>query len=230
MQTKRWDQYRDGIACTVIIVMIIIMIMRCKCWTYKILQECMSISPMCFNLSNWWGVWWNPNHGHAFPLLSMLCVLDGWYHPVPILDIPSSAYPSSWHCLTMCNCTRGYCLLWHCQCQKWPCEHVLCCAHGKDIVEIEIPGGGSGTNETLMHHLVLCKGEGDRVSELIMDSSQSVFKCATAADVCQWSLEEITLRWLHASERTCYWINDCRLWVALYDFRRNKTYIQPFQI
>ena len=47
------------------------------------------------------------------------------------------------------------------------CERVLCCAPGKDIVDIEIRGYGGG--DVLNHQLVLREGEGDHVAELVLN-------------------------------------------------------------
>jgi len=50
-----------------------------------------------------------------------------------------------------------------------PCfQRFLCCAPGKDIVNIEIRGYGGG--ELLNHKLILREDEGDRVASLIMNS------------------------------------------------------------
>jgi len=46
------------------------------------------------------------------------------------------------------------------------CERVLCCAPGKDIVDIEIRGAGG---DVLHHKVVLEEGEGDKVAFLILN-------------------------------------------------------------
>uniref|UniRef100_A0A6S8T5V4 SAM domain-containing protein n=1 Tax=Chaetoceros debilis TaxID=122233 RepID=A0A6S8T5V4_9STRA len=48
------------------------------------------------------------------------------------------------------------------------CERILCCAPGKDIVDIEIRGYGGG--DLMNHKLILREAEGDRVAELVMNS------------------------------------------------------------
>ena len=48
------------------------------------------------------------------------------------------------------------------------CARVLCCAPGKDLVNIEIRGYGG--NDLMSHTLILREGEGDQVAEMIMNS------------------------------------------------------------
>jgi hypothetical protein len=48
------------------------------------------------------------------------------------------------------------------------CARVLCCAPGKDIVNIEIRGYGG--DETMTHRLILKEGDGDTVAGMIMNS------------------------------------------------------------
>jgi|AntRauTorckE5430_2_1112549.scaffolds.fasta_scaffold17158_1 hypothetical protein len=47
------------------------------------------------------------------------------------------------------------------------CERILCCAPGKDIVDIEIRGYGGG--DVTNHKLILRESEGDRVASLIIN-------------------------------------------------------------
>ena len=46
------------------------------------------------------------------------------------------------------------------------CESILCCAPGKDIVDIEIRGVGG---DAFYHKVVLREGEGDQVAFLILN-------------------------------------------------------------
>ena len=54
-----------------------------------------------------------------------------------------------------------------------PClERVLCCAPGKDILEVAIRTGGDGVGPsgTSYYKLVLSEGQGDQVAEMILNS------------------------------------------------------------
>lgn len=51
------------------------------------------------------------------------------------------------------------------------CSRILCCAPGKDLVNIEIRGYGG--NEMYRHKLILKEGEGDEVAGLLMNSIEA---------------------------------------------------------
>jgi hypothetical protein len=50
------------------------------------------------------------------------------------------------------------------------CERILCCALGKDILDIEIRGYGGVGN--MSHKIILREGEGDAVAGLILNSAE----------------------------------------------------------